>query len=75
MLRIYEATPYKISISLMKQWLDVTHRYSFTGDRENKTWQILKRPTFKYIMFLRKYKEKQFSWMQDFDRCVCNQTV
>ena len=32
--------------------------HSFTGDR--KTWQILNRPTFKHVMFLRKCKEKQF---------------
>jgi hypothetical protein len=32
--------------------------HSFTGDR--KTWQILNRPALKLVMFLRKYKEKQF---------------
>jgi hypothetical protein len=46
--------------------------YSVLQERET-TRQILHRPTFRRVMFLRKYKENTFFlWVQGFDRrCVC----
>ena len=42
----------------MKQQFIVTHRYTALQERE-KTWQTVSRLTFKHVMFLRKYEEKQ----------------
>jgi hypothetical protein len=43
----------------MKQQFVITHRYTVLQETE-ETWQIPNRPTHKNVMFLRKYKEKQF---------------
>ena len=43
----------------MKQQFVVTTRYAGLQKRE-KNWQILNRPQRKRVMFLRKYKDKQF---------------
>jgi hypothetical protein len=43
----------------MKQQFGVTHQYTVYR-RQKKNSPILNRPTVKRIMFLRKYKEKQF---------------
>jgi hypothetical protein len=47
------------STSLMKQQFVVTYQYTVLQETE-KTWQIFNIPTYKHIMFLQKYKEKQF---------------
>ena len=46
-------------MSLITQQFVVTHRYIVLQET-GKTWQIIDRPTFKHIVFLRKYKRKQF---------------
>jgi hypothetical protein len=43
----------------MKQQFVVTHRDTILEETE-KTWPILRRRIFKHVMFLRKYKDKQF---------------
>ena len=43
----------------MKQQFAVTQRYAVLEETE-KTWQILNKPTFKHVVFFRKYKQKQF---------------
>jgi hypothetical protein len=62
--------------SPMKQQFAVTHPYTVLQETE-RNWQILNRPTFNYVMFFTKIKEKQcFLWRQYFDRrCLCNPTV
>jgi hypothetical protein len=44
-----------LNISLMKQHVIVTRRYTLLQER-GKTWQILNRSIFKHVMFLRKYR-------------------
>jgi len=43
----------------MKESFVVTQRYTVLKETENK-WPVLKRPTRQHVMFLRKYKDKQF---------------
>jgi hypothetical protein len=42
----------------MKQQFVVTHQHKILETA--KTWPILNRPTIKHVMFLLKYKDKQF---------------
>jgi len=44
--------------------------YNFRGDRK-KTRPIINRPTLKYVMFLRKYKDKQFFVDTTFWQIAC----
>jgi hypothetical protein len=43
----------------MKQQFVITHGDTILQETE-KTWSILKRPTMKHVMFLKKYKDRQF---------------
>jgi hypothetical protein len=43
----------------MKLQFVVTHWYKILQETE-KMWHILNRPAFKHIMFVHKYREKQF---------------
>jgi hypothetical protein len=50
--------------------------HSFTGERKKKDLSELNSLTSKHVVFLQKYKEKQFCVDKSFDRmCVCNPTV
>jgi hypothetical protein len=46
------------NISFMKQQFVLTHQYTILQETE-KPWQILYSPTYKHVMFLWKYTEKQ----------------
>jgi len=67
---------WKPSLSLLKQQVGLTHRYTIVKGTEKKTWPVLNRPTRQPVMFLRKHKDKHFLWTRHFDRnCVCNPAV
>ena len=50
-----------IVTSLTKQQFVITNRNTVLREKEKKNWHIPSRPVHKHVMFLRRYKEKQFS--------------